>query len=72
MNQTHGTLLEENPLTVSGFPASEERIVANGIAYLFRAVLAGNRLYSVSVTGSPQDVDSAEAKVFVDSFEILR
>jgi hypothetical protein len=58
----------ESPLTVAGQPGREQRISADSLSYVFRLVFVGNRAYSISVTGSPAQVDEADALLFLNSF----
>jgi hypothetical protein len=67
---TEGTQQSESSLTVTGQPGREQRIIAGAVAYIFRLVFVGNRLYSISVTGSPAQVDGADAHLFLDSFAV--
>jgi hypothetical protein len=72
IDTTGGTLVDEHATTVAGLPGLEQRIAAGPVEYVFRFVFVGNRLYSVSVTGSKLQVDGADAKLFLDSFEVDR
>ena len=67
---THGQAIDERNLTVSGSPAREQRIVGPAFSYVFRTVVSGSRVYSISVRGSGADVTSAQAVVYLDSFAI--
>jgi hypothetical protein len=64
----NGTLASDGPITVAGLPAREARINVGQVVYRSRAVFVGQRMYSISVTGAPGQVDSADATVFLDSF----
>src|SRR5450759_2256326 len=71
VTSTHGTLVDQHPITVGGSPAREARISIIGGEYLFVVTFVGNRLYSLSVLGSS---DSAalgpEATQFLNSFSV--
>jgi hypothetical protein len=64
----NGTLVSSVMTTVAGQPARDDRIAVGEVVYVFRTVFLGGRMYSISVTGSASQVDSADAKVFLDSF----
>ena len=64
---TQGTLVTDQAISVAGHPGREQLIAAGQVSYLFRFVFVGNRLYSVSVKGSPVQIHAADAKVFLDS-----
>ena len=64
----NGTLVSSVMTTVAGQPARDDRIAVGEVVYVFRTVFLGQRMYSISVTGSPSQVDSADARVFLDSF----
>jgi hypothetical protein len=68
LSALNGTLVSAGPITVAGQPGREDRIGVGQAVYVFRTVFIGQRMYSISVTGSPAQVDSADAKVFLDSF----
>ncbi|HEY5496396.1 MAG TPA: hypothetical protein VIK16_07015 [Candidatus Limnocylindrales bacterium] len=68
---THGTLIEQHPITVGGSPAREARISIIGGEYLFVVTFAGNRLYSLSVLGSSDSAArGSEATQFLNSFAV--
>jgi hypothetical protein len=71
VTSTHGTLVDQHPITVGGSPAREVRISIIGGEYRFVVTFVGNRLYSLSVLGSS---DSAalgpEATQFLNSFAV--
>ena len=68
---THGTLIEQHPITLGGSPAREARISIIGGEYLFVVTFAGNRLYSLSVLGtSDSAVRGSEATQFLNSFAV--
>jgi hypothetical protein len=71
LDSTGGNLVEQDPITVHGLAGREERVSAATKQYIFRMFVVGNRLYSVSVTGSAQGVGTAHALVFLDSFDVL-
>ena len=64
---TSGHLISERKLTISGLPGREQYIVGPGGTYVFRTVLAGNRLYSLSATGNDAQVHGADVVVYLDS-----
>jgi hypothetical protein len=70
VSATSGRQISERHLTISGFPAREQAIVGPGGSYVFRMVLAGNRLFSFSVKGSDPQVHGAEATVYLDSIAV--
>lgn len=70
IESTHGQEVEQRNLTVSGSPAREQRIIGPTFSYVFRTVLSGSRVYSISVRGSGADITSAEAVAYLDSFAI--
>ncbi len=72
LDTTGGTLVDEHATTVAGLPGLEQRIAAGPVEYVFRFVFVGNRLYSLSATGSKPQADGADAKLFLDSFEVDR
>jgi len=68
---THGTLIEQHPITLGGNPAREARISIIGGEYLFVVTFAGNRLYSLSVLGtSDSAARGSEATEFLNSFAV--
>ena len=68
---THGTLIEQHPITVASNPGREARISIVGAEYLFVVTFAGNRLYSLSVLGtSDSAVRGSEATQFLNSFAV--
>src|SRR6266511_2618163 len=52
LDTTGGTLVDKHATTVAGLPGLEQRIAAGPVEYVFRFVFVGNRLYSLSATGS--------------------
>jgi hypothetical protein len=70
ISATGGRQVSERHLTVSGFPAREQAIAGAGGSYVFRMILAGNRLFSFSVKGSDPQVHSGEASVYLDSIAV--
>jgi len=70
VSATKGQQVSERHLTVSGFPGREQRIVGPGGSYVFRMIVAGNRLYSFSVKGTDVQVQQADAAVYLDSFTV--
>jgi hypothetical protein len=68
LSALNGTLVAGGAVTVAGQPGREDRIDVGPAVYVFRTVFIGQRMYSVSVTGSSGQVDSADATVFLDSF----
>jgi hypothetical protein len=70
LTATAGELRSERRLTISGFPGREQLITGSGGSYLFRMVLAGNRLFSFSVKGSEPQVHAAQAMVYLDSIAV--
>jgi len=72
VDTTHGIQQSERALTVAGQPGREQRINAGQLAYVFRMVFIGNRLYSISVSGTALQVDQADAILFLDSFAITQ
>jgi hypothetical protein len=68
---THGTLVEQHPMTVAASPAREARISIIGGEYLFVVTFGGNRLYTLSVLGtSDSAVRGSEATQFLNSFAV--
>jgi hypothetical protein len=68
---THGTLIEQHPVTLGGNPARAARISIIGGEYLFVVTFAGNRLYSLSVLGtSDSAARGSEATEFLNSFAV--
>ena len=68
---THGTLIDQHPITLGGLPAREARISIIGGEYLFVVTFAGNRLYSLSVLGSSDSAArGSEATQFLNSFAV--
>jgi hypothetical protein len=68
---THGTLIDQHPITVGGSPAREARISIIGGEYVFVVTFAGNRLYSLSVLGtSDSAARGSEATEFMNSFAV--
>jgi hypothetical protein len=57
---------------VSGLEAREQHIVGPLGAYMFRTVLAGMRLFSISVKGTDDQVQDAESIVYLDSFAVTQ
>ena len=71
VTSTHGTLVEQLPITVGGSPAREARISIIGGEYLFVITFVGNRLYSLSVLGSSDSAArGSEAMQFLNSFAV--
>ena len=71
VTSTHGTLVEQLPITVGGSPAREARISIIGGEYLFVVTFVGNRLYSLSVLGSSDSAArGSEAMQFLNSFAV--
>ena len=71
VTSTHGTLVDQHPITVGGSPAREARISIIGGEYLFVVTFAGNRLYSLSVLGSSDSAARGpEATQFLNSFAV--
>jgi hypothetical protein len=71
VTSTHGTLVEQLPITVGGSPAREARISIIGGEYLFVVTFVGNRLYSLSVLGtSDSAARGSEATQFLNSFAV--
>jgi hypothetical protein len=71
VTSTHGTLVEQHPITVAGSPAREARVSIVGAEYLFVVTFVGNRLYSLSVLGtSDSAVRGSEATQFLTSFAV--
>lgn len=68
-----GRLLEESSTRVSGQPARRLEIEISGGGAIARTtlILAGRRLYQVTVAAPPEQVRSAEAERFINSFRIL-
>jgi hypothetical protein len=68
---THGTLIEQRPITLGGNPAREARISIIGAEYVFVVTFVGNRLYSLSVLGSSDSAArGSEATDFLNSFAV--
>jgi hypothetical protein len=67
---TKGQQVSERHLTISGLPGREQHIVGPGGSYVFRMVVAGDRLYQFSVKGADFQVQQAEAVVYLDSFAV--
>ena len=68
---THGTLIEQDPITLGGNPAREARISIVGAEYVFVVTFVGNRLYSLSVLGSSDSAArGSEATQFLNSFAV--
>jgi hypothetical protein len=68
---THGTLIDQHPITVGGSPAREARISIIGGEYWLVVTFAGNRLYSLSVLGtSDSAARGSEATEFLNSFAV--
>jgi hypothetical protein len=68
---THGTLIDQHPITVGGSPAREARISIIGGEYVFVVTFAGNRLYSLSVLAtSDSAARGSEATEFMNSFAV--
>ena len=71
VTSTHGTLVDQRPITVGGSPAREARISIIGGEYHFVVTFVGNRLYSLSVLGSSDAAArGSEATQFLDSFAV--
>jgi hypothetical protein len=71
VTSTHGTLIDQHPVTVGGSPAREARISIIGGEYLFVVTFVGNRLYSLSVLGSSDSAArGSEATQFLNSFAV--
>ena len=71
VTSTHGTLVEQHPITVAGSPAREARVSIVGAEYLFVVTFVGNRLYSLSVLGTDDTaVRGSEATRFLNSFAV--
>jgi len=70
VSATKGQQVSERHLTISGLPGREQHIVGPGGSYVFRSVLAGNRLYSFSVKGADFQVQQADSVVYLDSFAV--
>jgi hypothetical protein len=69
---THGTLIEQHPITVGGNPARAARISIIGGEYRFVVTFVGNRLYSLSVLGaSDSAARGSEATQFLNSFAVI-
>jgi hypothetical protein len=69
---THGTLVEQHPITVGGGPAREARISIIGGEYLFVVTFVGDRLYSLSVLGSSDSAArGSEATQSLNSFAVI-
>jgi hypothetical protein len=67
---TNGHQVAERNLTISGLSGRGQSIVGPTGSYVFRMVLAGDRLYSFSVKGTDVQVQQADAIVYLDSFAI--
>jgi hypothetical protein len=71
VTSTHGTLVDQHPMTVGSSPAREARISIIGGEYLFVVTFVGNRLYSLSVLGSSDSAArGSEATQFLNSFTV--
>jgi hypothetical protein len=64
-------LLDRHAVTVHGVAGIEVRVAKTDHQTLTRAFAVGRRLYTVAVSGSPTQVTSASAVVFLDSFEAV-
>jgi hypothetical protein len=71
---TDGKVLEEKDLTVGieKYPARDVLIEKRDGCIRNRIVIAGNRLYQVTVQGPKDVVTSASADRFFDSFEVTK
>jgi hypothetical protein len=68
---THGTLIDQHPVTVASSPGLEARIAIVGAEYVFVVTFVGNRLYSLSVLGaSDSAARGSEATQFLNSFAV--
>jgi hypothetical protein len=65
---TNGTLASQATITIDGQPARDQRINGPRADYEFRLVVISNRLYSISVKGTADQVAAASARAFLDSF----
>ena len=65
---TKGSVVRHGSIAVTGIQGREQRIDAGGLIYEFRIVFVGNRLYSVSATGSGVSVGGALEVQFLNSF----
>jgi hypothetical protein len=64
---------EKKPLMVGGQPGRETDIDINGKTLRrIRMCIAGNRLYSVEVSGPPDKVATPEVDSFLDSFKVAK
>jgi hypothetical protein len=70
VSATKGQQVSERHLTISGLPGREQHNVGPTGSYVFRMVVAGNRLYSFSVKGADLQVQQADAVVYLDSFAV--
>ena len=66
-----GSQTSDLAITIEDNPAREQRIAGPNGFYRFHLVFIGNRLYSISVTGSEADVAGTEANTFFNSFAIV-
>jgi hypothetical protein len=62
--------VDPHAVTVAGYPALEYGIERPKDAWAVRLVLAGRRLYALSVTGTRESVKSDEARRFLESFSV--
>jgi hypothetical protein len=62
-------LIDRHPVTVHGVAGVEVRVAKADHQTLTRAFAIGRRLYTAAVSGSPTQVTSASAVLFLDSFE---
>lgn len=67
---TNGTLVSQTTMTIDGQPARDQHITGPRADYEFRLVVIAGRLYSISATGTADQVAAASSRVFLDSFEI--
>ena len=72
VDSTNGQQTSDLAITIEGNPAREQRIRGPYGFYRVHLVFVGNRLYSISVRGSEQDVAGAEANTFFNSFALVR
>jgi hypothetical protein len=64
-----GVLLDERKITIQGYPARDVRIRARGRAVLTdRTILAGSRLYSLTVVNTDGVYDAKNIERFLRSF----
>lgn len=66
-----GQATEQRELTAAGQPALEYRIETRHNVHRVRLVLAGTRLYALSVTGTAEATDGPDARAFLDSFALV-